>query len=1206
MNRVVFYLACISLMLAIHARAWAAHQVGEILTANGDVAFRPAETTAWLPAARGMRLHAGDAVRTGPASYAAVLCVDESQLKLGENTLMIFNNAIPSRRLGYTPIANSQGSSYAIKRGQAWLRNSQETFRFEMTTPAVTAAIRGTEFVVHVDDHGASAISLLNGRLSIFNALGSLNLNAGEVALAEPGQAPRKQLLLQPEDAVQWVIYHPGVALVHSQVLSDLSTAQLTPAVHAYDRGDWSEAELRAVNDHAHGLNSAQNQAVLGFLALRAGAVDQAADLFTASLHEHVTSLALAGQALVLYRKGKTDQAYAAITSARNMTESAIGLWVLNGYVALLAGKADVAPHLARQALAMQPDHAAAHELLAHMALAANRKDDARRHAEQALANSAESPSTLLCAGLVDIAFFDLQRAEQRMQAAADKDPGLVEPLLYLTRLHLGAERIAAARATIQRAMFVAPEEASVWNMQGFVFLALREYAQAQAAFMQAARRDPNMGEPHLGLGLCAYAGGDEVQGLREILTATLLEPRVSQFQSMLGKALYQARSFAKALDILNYASALDPRDPTPHLYKGIILTDLNRPGEAIKAINTSIDRNDNRAVFRSSLMLDRDLAVRNADLARSYAFLGLHEWAFSKALTAVKYDPQNPSAHLFLSSAYAATRQRTAAAGSELILYRLLSPANQNTFASHFDYTPMFEAPYGRTYVSTTAGLWDNGNPITGINTEVYGGRPGLAVDTFGSLRLDKGLRDNNSRHQPTMLSGLLKWEPTVHDALFASATLYDTKSEDNYNLNDWTYQNSPLMKQDFRNRYAELGYVHRFTPEAVLMLYMRTEFQDWQFNDGKDEIWLLDGWPIRDIYGFERDTSISATNIQAQQQWVAGAHTYMLGLDVFRGSFRYDSVIRDTYWLWETLLDDYEIRNRYMNTQDSLSIYLADSWKLSSNLVLELGLSSERVSAPRYGYEDTIDRELIGARVGLNWQASDQDVLRLGAQRYLNTHLMSPNALQPSDVAGFPSWLNADDGSEVMEFGAAWERQWNLETYSVMRLNLHDVQSPQYDAGKGGEVRDVGVRRYQAYAAINRILTSSLGFWSSVAFKRLVPNDFAADFTPNMDFSETNAQLGLSYLHENGFGAYLGSVLVHQHFSADRARDLGGAPKKNETFALLHTGCSYLLPDKRGRVALDIHNLLNTHFSYEREFVALDSMYPSRQILFSLTLYF
>ena len=204
-------------------------------------------------------------------------------------------------------------------------------------------------------------------------------------------------------------------------------------------------------------------------------------------------------------------------------------------------------------------------------------------------------------------------------------------------------------------------------------------------------------------------------RGLAEMLTATLLEPRISLYQSELGKALYQVRAFDKALQVYDYAKTLDKNDPTPYLYKGIALTDLNRPAEAVQEINQSIDLNDNQAIFRSRIMLDQDQAVSNYNLARAYTDLGLGEWAYSKAVTSVKKSPTNSSAYLFLAraisppeqNAWVRVRRRCCSTG-------LLSPANQNTFSLYNDYTPMFEMPYWRATLQGGIGAWKEKKAIT------------------------------------------------------------------------------------------------------------------------------------------------------------------------------------------------------------------------------------------------------------------------------------------------------------------------------------------------------------------------------------------------------------------------------------------------------------------------------------------------------------
>ncbi len=303
----------------------------------------------------------------------------------------------------------------------------------------------------------------------------------------------------------------------------------------------------------------------------------------------------------------------------------------------------------------------------------------------------------------------------------------------------------------MEQARNLAPENGEVLSIAGFVRLAFRDFEGARLLFTRAVEVSPGLGEPHLGLGIYNFRYRQMDRGLSEMLLATLLEPRISLYQSELGKALYQVRAFDKALDVYDYAKTLDPNDPTPHLYKGIALTDLNRPGEAIQEINRSIELNDNRAVYRTRLALNRDLAVRNFNLAKSFLQLGLGEWAYRKAVTSVQKDPTNASAYLFLSSAFGASRNRLGSGISALLLYRLLSPANENSYSqgligqSTIDYTPMYEMPYFRVLTQGSIGAWPNRNAITENFIEAYGGRPGLAFDVAGFYNENQGFRDKN-----------------------------------------------------------------------------------------------------------------------------------------------------------------------------------------------------------------------------------------------------------------------------------------------------------------------------------------------------------------------------------------------------------------------------------------------------------------------------
>ena len=189
--------------------------VGKLVSIQGQVAVSRSSSTQWEPAQVGQPLLAGDSVRTGPTSRAAILCVDESQIKLNENTVVIMKSISPSPRLQPVTPAKEKPpappSHYEVPQGEIWLRNKHEKFRFELETPAVTATIRGTELNIKVQRNGTTSVILLEGNVCLTNPQGEVCLRPGEEGYTIPGQKPTKRVLVQPTDAVQWVLYYPGI-----------------------------------------------------------------------------------------------------------------------------------------------------------------------------------------------------------------------------------------------------------------------------------------------------------------------------------------------------------------------------------------------------------------------------------------------------------------------------------------------------------------------------------------------------------------------------------------------------------------------------------------------------------------------------------------------------------------------------------------------------------------------------------------------------------------------------------------------------------------------------------------------------------------------------------------------------------------------------------------------------------------------------------
>jgi tetratricopeptide (TPR) repeat protein len=166
-------------------------------------------------------------------------------------------------------------------------------------------------------------------------------------------------------------------------------------------------------------------------------------------------------------------------------------------------------------------------------------------------------------------------------------------------------------------------------------------------------------------------------EGRAEIEIAASLDPNNSLIRSYLGKAYYEEKRTDLDGPQYEIAKKLDPKDPTPYFYDAIRKQTINRPVEALRDFQKSIELNDNRAVFRSKQKLDSDLAARSSSLARIYSDLGFQELALVAGWKSVNTDPTNHSAHRFLADSYSARPRHEIARVSELLQSQLLQPNN-------------------------------------------------------------------------------------------------------------------------------------------------------------------------------------------------------------------------------------------------------------------------------------------------------------------------------------------------------------------------------------------------------------------------------------------------------------------------------------------------------------------------------------------------
>ncbi len=415
---------------------------------------------------------------------------------------------------------------------------------------------------------------------------------------------------------------------------------------------------------------------------------------------------------------------------------------------------------------------------------------------------------------------FRLENALAAARKASAMAPHSGFAAVRVAELEFSFGHTRAAMGQLSRGLQLTPRNAQAYSLQGFMLSDWNCMEAARASFETAIELDSALGTAWLGRGLCDIRRGKGEEGRGDLQTATILEPNRSLFHSYLGKAASQLGDNKAAMEDLEFAKKLDPADPTPWLYSALVLQEQNRPNEAIGALQQSINRNENRALYRSSMLLDQDRAVRSANLAKLYQYNGMREVAVREATRAVEADYSNPSAHLFLSNAFDALRdpdrillRHETPWFNELLLFNLLSPVGGgplSQFVSQNEYSKLLEADGTGGSITTEATTESEISTIA----SVFGthGKISYGLDYY--WRDDPGDRPN-SEFEIQEIYAQIKWQPSPDDIFYFLGKWSTQNTGDNFQ----TYDNQPLAPNvDFEENQEPglllAGWNHRWAP--------------------------------------------------------------------------------------------------------------------------------------------------------------------------------------------------------------------------------------------------------------------------------------------------------------------------------------------------------------------------------------------------------
>ena len=1125
---------------------------GQVVAVQGRVEHTPAKQEAWTPATLKQPLFVQDRVRTQAASRAAILFVDETQVRLNAGAVLTVQEI--KRGAGNPTLLD-------LTKGEGWFRTKNPASGLTVKTPAASAAIRGTEINVSVGPDDETVLTVVEGAADFFNEFGRVTATVGEQAVARPGQAPVKRTILNPEDAVQWALYYPA----------------------ASQWGEWPAA-------------ARVGAAAPGFDRLRAG--DPAGALAAFQAASPTDPWVALGSAAALTRLGRLDEARAALAAAPPVGTPELEQAGRAQVAALALATGDVATARAEIDRALAADPAALRPLIlqASVALTTNRKAEARAAADKALAAHPQSVAALVAAAEVAQAEFDLRRARQHLDRALELAPDDVPALVNRARLRFGSDDTRGARTDAARAVSLAPDDPQVRSLSGFIKLSEGDTQGAEVDLQRAVAGDASFGEPHLGLGLLAFKLKQVADGLERMLTATLLEPKVSLYQSYLGKAYYQAKRFPEGLAALRTAKDLDPRDPTPWLYSSLFERDQNRQTAALNDVRQAIALNDNRAVYRSRLLLDRDEATANVSLAEIYRQLGFESWGASEALKSVETDMTNASAHLFLGETYGLLTDRTQALSSELLQYFIYAPVNRNSFNTFSEYTALLEQPYRA--LSLVGGLGEPGRSrAVAISRS---GNDAFAHYAFVEQNREDGARPDND-DEKLHLFGQAKIAFSEKSDLFLSVSDYSTDTGEDLEtvqsfgldsptpilVRQFETERDPNRRNQLDNFEAVAGYKHAWRAGSALTAAARVGQLETASSDPDGLTSACYGYDLTQ-FGARSDYSLSfpfkSLDLQVQQATRVGRHQLIGGGQAF--GQKKERRCRENLYFESSGPGQPALHNETVARGEDRTYrgYLRDEIQVSSAFHVTLGISYDDVR-----YESQTDGQrydlarwnpLIGAAVLLG----PRTVLRAAAFRNLNNDIAGAR-ISPTSVSGFVVERNEFPTAIRKEAGLSLEHAWS-RVFVGGRAFVRDTRVPGLLATGSSFVPEADEETRGGNLYANWLVARRLTLFADDTYSR---GDNAAYVR-----LDNQVRGGFSFVHEAGLVARVAVGYFTQRFADTQVT---GLPESS--FPLVNSVITYEFADKRGLFTLEVNNLFDRDFRYVVEGVSVEPPLPLRRLL-------
>ena len=876
----------------------------------------------------------------------------------------------------------------------------------------------------------------------------------------------------------------------------------------------------------------------------------------------------------------------------------------------LAVGRVDEASGDLEQALRTDARYAEALALQALIAVVQNDKQKALSLAGDAVASDSKSSTALVALSYARQANFDLNGALDATRQAVDVDPDNALAWARLAELHMSLAQMPDALLAAKRAAALNPELSRTQTVLGFAYLTRVDIKAAKQAFAKAIERDQADPLPRLGLGLAIVRGGNLEEGRRQIEIAVSLDPGNPLARSYGGKAYYEEKRTLLAERQYAIAKELDPKDPTPWFYDAIAQQTTNRPVEALQSLQKSIELNDNRAVYRSRLLLDSDLAARSASQGRIYSDLGFEPLALVEGWKSVNTDPSNFSAHRLLADSYSSLPRHEIARVSDLLQSQLLQPVGLTPIQPRLAESNLFLISAG----GPGAVSFNEFNPLftrnqAAVQATAFGGNRG----TIGGEAIVSGLYQNaalsvadfhyetdgwrqNADQNDNIADAFFQFEPVPGTGLQFEYRYRDLKTGD-LQLNFFPENQRPELKNSARTETYRVGLRQDLSPASTLLFSVLTQ-DDRRFAHDIQPPIVVDPVTL-DI----NEPHTKAWSGELQHLYRSSSFNTIAGAGIYR-------VSRDQLTVVNT-----DVLST-LDTQDAdvthANVYLYSYLNLVRNMTFTVGASGDFFDSPghlvstgTFGTTETAlsrSRDQFNPKLGLTWNPMPDTTLRAAAFRVLKRSLVSNQTIEPTQVAGFNQFFDDIEGTDAWRYGAAIDQKFSRTLFGGVEVSRRDLRVPVVFTDSTTATTTVETRSWHENV-VRPYLFWTPHDWVALSAEYSYER-FDRGTDPGFGLQVTTQKVPLSarVFHPSGFSLGVRGTFVDQ--SGDFQRNGTCCQSGSSRFWVFDAGISYRLPDRRGFVFVGATNIFNRNFLYQETDFNNPAFVPGRAAVARISL--